>query len=156
MLKRYVMMLFLAFALSIIEGAVAQTVSEQIEVLAPYVRVVPPGVPNSASYMVVRNKDNRDHALVGVESQVAKVLELHTHTMKDGMMQMRRVDKIALPAGADTGLQPGGFHVMLIGLQQKLVPGEEVPITLVFEDGSKQQIDVPVRKLQMQVDKPME
>jgi copper(I)-binding protein len=76
--------------------------------------------------------------------------------MQDGMMQMRRVGKIELPAGATIGLQPGGLHVMLIGLQQKLVPGEEVPITLLFEDGSKQQIDVPVRKLQMHVDKPME
>jgi copper(I)-binding protein len=156
MLKRYGVMLFLAFSLGVIEGAVGQTAAELIVVQAPYVRAVPPGVPNSASYMVLLNNDNRDHALVGVESPVAKVLELHAHTMQDGMMQMRRVGKIELPAGATIGLQPGGLHVMLIGLQQKLVPGEEVPITLLFEDGSKQQIDVPVRKLQMHVDKPME
>ncbi|MGD8587206.1 MAG: copper chaperone PCu(A)C [Chromatiales bacterium] len=156
MLKRYGVMLFLAFSLGVIEGAVGQTAAELIVVQAPYVRAVPPGVPNSASYMVLLNNDNRDHALVGMESPVAKVLELHAHTMQDGMMQMRRVGKIELPAGATIGLQPGGLHVMLIGLQQKLVPGEEVPITLLFEDGSKQQIDVPVRKLQMHVDKPME
>jgi copper(I)-binding protein len=46
-------------------------------------------------------------------------------------------------------LEPGGLHVMLINLQKKLVPGEEASITLVFEDGSKQEITVPIKKMQM-------
>ncbi len=136
-------------------GAFAQQAADMIEVEDPYVRAVPPGQPNSASFMALTNSDAQGHALVAAESPVSKVVELHTHTMVDGMMRMRPVEKIELPAGEQVALQPGGLHVMLIGLQQKLVPGEDIPITLTFEDGSKQQITAPVRKLQMHM-KPMD
>ena len=66
-------------------------------------------------------------------------------------MQMRQVEKIDIPAGSATKLEPGGLHVMLIGLVQDLKPGDEVSITLTFEDGSKTTIVAPVRNLQMQM-----
>ena len=131
----------------------AQNVADQVIVKDPYVRAVPPGQPNSASFMSLHNSDDKDHALVGAESPVAKVVELHTHTMQDGMMRMRPVAKVDLPAGERVSLKPGGLHVMLIGLKQKLVPGEDVPVTLVFEDGSKATLSAPVRKLQMHMKK---
>jgi copper(I)-binding protein len=40
---------------------------------------------------------------------------------------------------------------MLIGLKQKLVPDENVSLTLTFEDGSNLKVDAPVRKLMMQM-----
>jgi copper(I)-binding protein len=149
MLKRYmVRMLGLVF-LTGCGLAMAESAAERVQVQDPYVRAVPPGQPNSASFMTLHNGDSRDHALVGAESPVARVVELHTHTMRDGMMQMRPVERIALPAGAATSLQPGGFHVMLIGLQKTLVPDQTVSLSLIFEDGSKAQVSAPVRKLQM-------
>jgi copper(I)-binding protein len=122
-------------------------VADQIKVDDPYVRAVPPGQPNSASFMVLLNGDEQAHKLVDARSPVAKVVELHTHLQEDGMMKMRRVQAIELPAGETTTLAPGGLHVMLIGLQQKLVPGEMVALTLVFEDGSEVELQAPVRKV---------
>ena len=149
MLKRFMATLLGAAFLVGLGPAQAQSVAEQVEVQGAYVRAVPPGQPNSASFMALHNGDSREHALVGAKSPAAKVVELHTHNMVDGMMQMRPVDKIDLPAGATTSLQPGGFHVMLIGLQQPLVPDQAVPLTLVFDDGSEAKVSAPVRKLQM-------
>jgi hypothetical protein len=149
MLKRIMAPLLGAALLVGLGPAQAQSAADQVEVQDAYVRAVPPGQPNSASFMGLHNGDSRDHALVGAASPAAKVVELHTHTMVDGMMQMRPVDKIELPAGATTSLKPGGFHVMLIGLQQPLVPDQTVPLTLNFEDGSQTQVSAPVRKLQM-------
>jgi len=149
MLKRYVTMLLGALLLGGFAVAQAQSVADQVEVQNAYVRAVPPGQPNSASFMALHNGDSKDHALVGAESPAAKVVELHTHSMHDGMMQMRPVERIDLPAGATTSLKPGGFHVMLIGLTQPLVPDQAVSLSLVFEDGSKAQVSAPVRKLQM-------
>ncbi len=149
MLKRYVATLLSAVLLGGVGQVQAQSVAEQVEVKDPYVRAVPPGQPNSASFMALHNGDSQAHALVAAESPAAKVVELHTHTQVDGMMQMRPVERIELPAGATTGLKPGGLHVMLIGLQQKLEPDQMVPLTLVFEDGSKLELSAPVRKLQM-------
>ncbi len=149
MSKHYISAL-LTIILSIFTGVVfAQSVADMVEVKDPYVRAVPPGQPNSASFMVLQNTDAQGHALMAVESPVSKVVELHTHTMEEGMMRMRQVEKIDLPAGEAVALQPGGLHVMLIGLKQELIPGEDIPMTLVFEDGSKKQITAPVRKLQM-------
>ena len=125
----------------------ASGVADQIKVDDPYVRAVPPGQPNSASFMGLHNADDQAHKLVDAHSQVAKVVELHTHIHEDGMMKMRRVPAIDLPAGETTILAPGGLHVMLIGLQQKLVPGEKVALTLVFEDGSEVELQAPVRKV---------
>ena len=130
-------------------SAMAATAAEDITVVEPYVRAVPPGQPNSASFMTLKNTTDRDHAVVAATSPVSKVVELHTHTQVEGMMQMRRVAKIDVAAGAETKLQPGGLHVMLIGLQQELVPGEEISLTLVFEDGSEKPLRAPVRKLPM-------
>lgn len=144
----------LAFLLLSISGmALAESAAEGIAITDPYVRAVPPGQPNSASFMTVTNKDGSDHALVGGSSPAAKVVELHTHTMEGGMMRMRQVERIDLPAGKDVTLKPGGLHVMLIGLNQNLVPGESVPLTLKFEDGSEVTVDAPVRKLQMKMKK---
>ncbi|MCW8847258.1 MAG: copper chaperone PCu(A)C, partial [Sedimenticola sp.] len=109
--------------------------AEKVMVSDAYVRAVPPGQPNSASFMVLSNHSAEDLVLVGAESDVAKAVELHSHTMKDGMMRMRQVEKIDLPAGETVQLQPGGLHVMVIGLQQKLVPGEKIDMALVFSDG---------------------
>jgi copper(I)-binding protein len=153
-MKSYNFIGLLAFCLLSISGiAVAETTAEGVTISDPYVRAVPPGQPNSASFMTVTNAGGSDHALVGGSSPAAKVVELHTHTMEGGMMRMRQVEKIDLPAGKDVTLKPGGLHVMLIGLKQNLTPGENVPLTLKFEDGSEVTVDAPVRKLQMKMKK---
>lgn len=130
---------------------VAGSAGEMVMVDDPYVRAVPPGQPNSASFMSLHNMSDKDIALVGASSSAAEVVELHTHTMEDGMMRMRRVEQIDLPAGEVTSLKPGGLHVMLIGLKQKLVPGEKIGLSLSFDDGSELKVVAPVRKLRMQM-----
>lgn len=132
-------------------AVMAETAADAVSVADPYVRAVPPGQPNSAAFMQLSNQSDADHILVGAESAVAKTVELHTHVMEEGMMKMRRIEKIDLPAGQEVALQPGGLHIMLIGLNQELTPDTQVALTLVFEDGSKSEIQAPVRMLQMQM-----
>lgn len=133
------------------QPAMADSAGDIIMVQDPYVRAVPPGQPNSASFMSLHNPDEQGHVLIGASSPAAEVAELHTHTMEGGMMRMRKVEKVDLPGGDRVSLEPGGLHVMMIGLKQKLVPGEKVPLTLLFEDGSQLKVDAPVRKLQMRM-----
>lgn len=121
--------------------------ADSLEVESPYVRAVPPGQPNSAAFMTLMNHSDIEHAVVAAESPVANVVELHTHTEEKGMMKMRRIDKISVPGKNKTVLQPGGLHIMLIGLKQELVPGEKVSLTLKFEDGSHKKIEAPVNKV---------
>jgi len=85
-----------------------------------------------------------DTTLVGVTSPAAKVAQVHEMKMDGGMMKMRAVDKIAIPAGKPVELEPGGYHVMLVDLVAPLKNGDSVPLKLTFEDktGAKQTIDV--------------
>ncbi|OQX46375.1 MAG: hypothetical protein B0D86_01770 [Candidatus Sedimenticola endophacoides] len=132
-------------------AAVAADVAGQVMIKDLYARAVPPGQPNSASFMMIKNTSDRDAALVSARCNVSQVTELHTHIMEDGMMKMRQVPRIELPAGQMVMLKPGGLHVMLIGLQQQLRPGDTVDLTLTFDDGSSTEVSAPVRKLQMKM-----
>lgn len=144
---RHLALAALVMALTLPTMGSADPVAGQLKIDDPYVRAVPPGQPNSAAFMSVQNTGDQPHQIVDARSPAASVVELHTHKKEDGMMKMRRVPAIDLPAGETTVLKPGGLHVMLIGLQQQLVPGEAVSMTLVFEDGSETELQAPVRKV---------
>ena len=118
-----------------------------ISVTDPYALAVPPGQPNSAVFMTLVNNSKENRALVAAETPSAGVVELHTHVHEDGMMKMRKVDNIEIPAGQTVTLKPSGFHVMLIGLKQKLEPGQEVHMNLIFDKGGKEHIMAPVRAM---------
>lgn len=127
----------------------ATSAAEDVTVVDPYVRAVPPGQPNSAAFMQLQNSSTNNHAIVKAESPVSKVVELHTHIMEGGMMKMRQVKQIEIPAQGKTTLQPGGLHVMFLGLKSGLKPGQLVPVTLIYEDGSKTMLHAQVRKMKM-------
>lgn len=125
--------------------------TDDINIDNAYARAVPPGQPNSASFMTLTNHSDSDHAIVAALSSVSSIVQLHTHTNDGGMMKMRQIEKIVIPAGKTIELKPGGLHIMLMNLQKKLVPNENVTVTLLFADGSSSIIIAPIRKLQMKM-----
>ena len=114
----------------------------------PYARAVPPGQPNSGVFMTLRNASTQPRALVAAQSPAAKTVELHTHTNDGGVMRMRKIERIEIPAEGSVQLKPGGLHVMLIGLNGDLAPGGTVALELSFDDGSKAQVQAPVRTIE--------
>jgi copper(I)-binding protein len=89
-----------------------------------------------------------DAKLVGVKTPAAGMAELHLSSMEGGVMRMRPVEGIPLPAGKAVELKPGGYHVMLMHVKQPLKEGDRVPLTLEVETaGGKREsvtVDVPV------------
>lgn len=136
-------------------GMAGGVAAADLQVSNPYVRAVPPGMPNSASFMQVSNHSATAAALVGAESDIAKVVELHTHINDNGMMRMRKIERIDVPANGSVSLQPGGHHVMLIGLNRELKPGDMVDITLVADDGTRVPVKALVKLMQMKLKMPM-
>lgn len=116
-----------------------------------YVRVVPPGQKNTGAFMTIHNASDKIRRITSAQSNVAKIVELHTHVHEEGMMKMRQIDKIDIPAMGKTVLKPGGLHVMLIGITEAIVEGKPVKITLVFANGERKEIEVAGRKLQMKM-----
>ncbi len=131
----------------------AEDAVASVSVTDPYVRAVPPGQKSSAAFMTLRNDSGTDHAVVSAESSAARIVELHTHVKQGGMMRMRRIEKIAVPAQGETVLKPGGLHVMLIDLNDQLKAGDNVSVTLVFQDGSRKELRAAVRKIKTKMHK---
>jgi copper(I)-binding protein len=110
-----------------------------------YIPALPPGVRTGAAYLRIRNGGTRDTALVAAASSAAAAVELHTHVNDGGVMRMRQVKEIVVPAGKEVALQPGGDHVMLIDLKVPLVAGETLALTLSFANGDSLTVDAVVR-----------
>jgi len=82
--------------------------------------------------------------LLSAASPVASVVEIHEMAHEGGMMRMRAIGELKLPAGKPVELRPGSYHVMLMDLKQPLKEGESVPVTLTFRDASGKQTSVQV------------
>ncbi len=124
----------------------------EIKVLDPWSRPSPMTAGNGAVYMMLMNEGGTGDALIGAETDVAAVVELHESKMEDDVMKMSPVNKIDIPAGGWAELKPGGLHVMLIDLQQELVPGEKITLTLNFEKSGPQTIEAEIRDMSAGMD----
>lgn len=149
LLKNCTLLLTLVLPYSVFAGSAA----DDIYAMDPHARATPPGVINTAIFLMFKNKGNTAHSLVSANTSIAKSTELHTHIKADGMMKMVPVKQIDLPAQTTVTLKSGGDHIMLIGLNAALKPGQEVALKLTFEDGSQKDLTVPTRKTG--VSKPM-
>lgn len=117
-----------------------------IMVDAPFARAsASPMAKAGGAFMTITNNGDEDDVLIDAQGDAAVRIELHTHVMKDGAMTMMRVeDGIPVPAHETVMLQPGGYHVMFMGLKAPLVEGETVHITLVFEKAGEMAVDIPI------------
>jgi copper(I)-binding protein len=100
---------------------------------------------NGAAYVTVINHGKSVDNLIGVEASVAKRVQLHTHKNDGGIMRMRHIKSIPVPAEGSVNLKPGGHHIMMMGLTQKLKKGEEFPLTLVFKKAGKVTVTVKIK-----------
>jgi copper(I)-binding protein len=115
-----------------------------IQIIQAWARPTPPAAQVGAVYFSISNKGAEDQ-LLAVSSPIAGSVEIHeTQTVK-GVMQMRQVLSVACPAGATVKIQPGGLHIMLLGLKQPLVEGARLDLTLRFRDAGSLSLQVPVQ-----------
>ena len=145
---RSIIRIFVAVAMFSAGAAFAQDYSVgSISIEHPWSRATVAGIPNGAAYFVLKNSGDAEDRLLSASAPVANKAELHTH-LKDGeVMRMRQVDDIVIPAGGSAVLQPGGMHVMLMGLNAPLEQGSSFPLTLVFEKAGSVTIDVTVDRM---------
>ena len=122
--------------------------ADSLSVEGAHVRAVPPVSTTTAAFMMLHNAGESDRALVAASTPAARVAELHHHVDVDGVMQMRQVEMIPVPAGEGAQLAPGGYHLMLIDLVEPLHEGDEVALSLTFDDGQTLEVAAPVRRIE--------
>lgn len=131
--------------------AVAATAAEGIElgglvIYDAWARASAGPAPNGAAYVSIHNHGPADQ-LLGASTPAAARSELHAHIMDGGVMKMRPSGPIDIAPGARVMLEPGGRHVMLMGLKGPLKEGGTFPLTLRFEKAGEITLTVSVLKV---------
>jgi hypothetical protein len=109
---------------------------------------------NGAGYMRIENTGTTDDTLLSASAEFADMVQLHETTRMEGeaedgtddVMGMQQVGQIPIPAGETVALEVGGYHVMLMGIPERLEAGETVTLTLNFEQAGAVTVEADVRE----------
>lgn len=135
----------LLLALSLASCSPAADPAAEIAVADAWARPTMPGRMASAAYLTISNGGRGDDVLTGISSSNGRA-ELHSVSMAGGVMRMRRLDRLAVPAGAQVKLEPGSTHLMLTELQQPLEPGAAIELGLRFEKSGVRKVVAEARE----------
>ncbi len=116
-------------------------------IMEPWARATIGQGKTAAAYLTVVNHGAAGDRLVAVSTPVAGKAALHTHIMEEGVAKMRPVEAMKIQAKGSTALEPGGHHVMLMGLEQPLKEGDSFPMTLTFETAGEVEVEVHVQAM---------
>lgn len=124
-----------------VETIIGLSVSES------YARTNSPSAKAGAVYLTIRNYTGADEVLLSATSEVAAMVELHTsETDANGVVKMTPLaDGLDIPAGETILMEPGGAHIMLMGLSGPLEDGQNIPVDFNFERAGTVTIQVPVK-----------
>ena len=111
-----------------------------------WVRALPPTQKTTAAYLTLTTRGRAPSDIVGASTGIAAQVEIHTTREVEGYMRMERLDGLSLGPGESLRLEPGGTHLMLLGLERMPLPGETVEICLQPATGPAVCADAPVRR----------
>lgn len=141
-------MVGLATAFFLITPHLAPAHSElagDLEIIHPNIPEPPESARSAAGYMGISNEGHEADRLIGVETPIAQRASLHsTEHGSDGVARMIQLPDIEIPAGDTVVLEPGGMHIMLMGLTQEVSEGMMIPATLTFDHAGAVQVEFMV------------
>jgi copper(I)-binding protein len=108
------------------------SLSPEMGVADAWIKTAPPGATVLAGYLDLQNGTSEDWSLTKLSSSAFKSIEMHSMSMQDGMMRMRQLDQILIPAHSIVRLTPNGKHLMLRQPKTAIVKGEPIPLILHF------------------------
>ena len=111
----------------------------------PWSRPTPPIASVGAVYFSITNAGRKADRLLAIGSPIARQAEIHESRVVNGTVEMRPVESIECPPGATVRIEPGGLHVMLLGLTHPLAAGTTFPLSLRFRDAGSVTVQVAVR-----------
>ncbi len=136
--------LALCVSLAAIPASAHEIIAGNLAIHHPWSRATPAGAQTAAVYMMIHNKGDQPDRLISAETDIAATAELHVMNMDNGIMTMRHLDSVDIPAAGAADFVPHGLHVMLIGLRTQLAEFDTFEMTLTFEHAGKVKIEVEV------------
>jgi copper(I)-binding protein len=133
---------FMALLAGVILLSACSTI-EDIEVHQAWSRPTPQG-DTAAAYFELHNHTQTDDELIGASSTISDSVEIHESKMENDVMTMNMLSSISLPAGEELTFEPGGLHIMLIGIKQELKKGGKYELVLHFKNHADITVNVTV------------
>jgi len=133
----------LLIASALFAAVAAQAQSPAVKVDDAWVRATV--APQKATGAFMQLTAAKPVKVIAASSPLASMVEIHEMKMEDGVMKMRAVEALPLPAGQAVALKPGSYHVMLMGLKAPIKAGDTVPLTLTVEGEDKQRTAVEIK-----------
>lgn len=97
-----------------------------------------------ASYLTISNSGETDDRLIEVRADFPRA-EVHEIIRDGDVMRMRHLEQgLVIPAGETVTLEPGGYHVMYMVVQEHFQVGDIFPLTLVFEHAGEIEVTIEV------------
>jgi hypothetical protein len=116
-----------------------------LTVTGAWSRSTPPVARVGVVYFTLKNDTSKSDRLLKLSTSVAEKVEVHRTEVLDGIARMREVAVLHVEAGQTLAFEPGGLHVMLVGLKKPLVAGQTYDLDLLFEVAGPRKINVTVR-----------
>ena len=125
--------------------ATAVWAGTQLQAESGWVRAVPPGQQVTAAFVSIKNPTAQRCAIISAQSSAAEKIELHRHIHSDGMMRMRPVPSVPLPAMGQVEFAPGGYHMMMFGVDREINHSDKVVIVLHTDHCGQVRVEAQVR-----------
>jgi periplasmic copper chaperone A len=137
MLYRFSKIMLIAAALTAFVSS-SPAAAHDIAVRQAWSRATPKAAKVAGGYLTIENRGVQPDRLLSASSGAAAKVEIHQMSMQDGIMTMRpREDGLAIAPEATVTLEPGGDHIMFIGLTAPFEESQRVPVSLNFERAGK-------------------
>jgi copper(I)-binding protein len=125
--------------------AALPAVAGELAVVNAWSRSTPPVAKVGVVYFTLKNDTKKSDRLLKLSTPVASKVEVHRTEELDGIARMREVAVLHVDAGQTLEFQPGGLHVMLMGLRKPLIAGTSYDLDLLFEVAGPRKVRVDVR-----------
>lgn len=128
--------MFVKIIFALISTTLSLLANHQIEVSDAYVKQTPPNAKNTAIFLTLKNKGDKDLSLINATTNLSEKTELHTHIHENKKMSMVPISQILLKAHSETKLQKGGLHIMVLDLKEQVDKDTKTNLILYFDDDS--------------------
>lgn len=133
MLNKLLLPGIVAMGLAIAPALAGDVTAGHLTIESPWSRATAPSQPVGGAFLTIHNHGATPDRLIAASSPIAGGASLHKTVNDNGVVRMRPAQAIEVPALGMVSLEPGSFHIMLMGLTQPLKKGGSIPITLTFE-----------------------
>lgn len=149
-MKRVLYFMLISIALVLGMGRIAyagEFTKDNVTIFSPWSRATVPSAKVGGGYFIIENVGAKADRLLSVTADVSDKVEIHEMSMEDGVMKMRQVDGVVIPAQAEVNLKPGALHLMFIGLKGPFVEGKTFPATLHFEKAGDIKVEFEIKNM---------